>query len=182
MYQINDSCEQVTGKKYLETLMRTERGWLTCVLGIDFVIGGILFQHIAIHNKIWLLPDNITENQGNHVRISRKFKGSLKDVRVMRGADAYTDHHFAGIKKMLKKIGLDGSLQDAESRFETELLKDQVKKEEFQIALKTFFRYSRGPKKRMKVQIQNGKMRKEHMRQHNIKLCLGRRITSTRNG
>ena len=49
----------------------------------------------------------------------------------MRGADAYTDHHFAGIKKMLKKIGLDGSLQDAESRFETELLKDQVKKEEF---------------------------------------------------
>jgi len=46
-----------------------------------------------------------TENQIDHFWISKKFRRSLQDVRVKRGADAATDHHLivAKVKLKLKK-------------------------------------------------------------------------------
>ena len=54
----------------------------------SLVIGGTLFPHKRIHKVTWVSPDHFTENQIDHVCISRKFRRSLLDVRAMRGAHA----------------------------------------------------------------------------------------------
>lgn len=47
----------------------------------------------------------MTENQIDHLCISKKFRRSLQDVRVRRGADVASDHHLvvARLKLKLKK-------------------------------------------------------------------------------
>nr|KAG5706894.1 hypothetical protein BaRGS_021400 [Batillaria attramentaria] len=63
-----------------------------CALN-QLVIGGSIFPHKRIHKATWRSPDHVTENQIDHICISRKFRRSWRDVRVMRGADVSSDHH-----------------------------------------------------------------------------------------
>lgn len=46
----------------------------------------------SIHKDSWRSPDHITENHTDQVCMSKKFRRSWKDVRVMRGADV-SNHH-----------------------------------------------------------------------------------------
>ena len=57
-----------------------------CALN-QLVIGGSIFPHKRIHKATWISPNHVTENQIDHICISRKFRRSWQDVRVMRGAD-----------------------------------------------------------------------------------------------
>ena len=57
------------------------------------VLGGSVFPHRRIHKATWLSPDQLTANQIDHLCISKKFRRSLQDVRVKRGANAASDHH-----------------------------------------------------------------------------------------
>nr|KAG5690468.1 hypothetical protein BaRGS_016468 [Batillaria attramentaria]KAG5690469.1 hypothetical protein BaRGS_016469 [Batillaria attramentaria] len=57
-----------------------------CALN-QLVIGGSIFPHKRIHKATWRSPDHVTENQIDHICISRKFRRSWREVRVMRGAD-----------------------------------------------------------------------------------------------
>ena len=57
------------------------------------IIGGSVFPHRRIQNATWVSPDHRTENQIVHICISQKFRRSMQDVRVHRGADASSDHH-----------------------------------------------------------------------------------------
>ena len=59
----------------------------------DLVIGGTLFPHKDIHKTTWISPNRKTENQIDHITINRKWRRSLQNVRVMRGADAASDHN-----------------------------------------------------------------------------------------
>ena len=59
----------------------------------DLVIGGSIFPHRQIHKATWVSPDHVTTNQIDHICISKKFRRSLLDVRVKRGADVASDHH-----------------------------------------------------------------------------------------
>nr|KAG5698764.1 hypothetical protein BaRGS_032183 [Batillaria attramentaria] len=54
-----------------------------CALN-QLVIGGSIFPHKRIHKATWRSPDHVTENQIDHICISRKFRRSWRDVRVMR--------------------------------------------------------------------------------------------------
>ena len=63
-----------------------------CALN-QLVIGGSIFAHNRIHKATWRSPDHRTENQIDHICISRKFRRSCRDVRVRRGADVSSDHH-----------------------------------------------------------------------------------------
>ncbi|KAJ8337023.1 hypothetical protein SKAU_G00382430 [Synaphobranchus kaupii] len=75
-----------------------------CALN-KLVIGGSIFPHKEIHKATWVSPDHITENQIDHICISKKFRRSLQDVRAKRGADEASDHHLltARLKLKLKK-------------------------------------------------------------------------------
>jgi endonuclease/exonuclease/phosphatase family metal-dependent hydrolase len=55
-----------------------------------------------------------TENQIDHFCISKRFRRSLQDVRVKRGAGAVTDHHI--IVANVKCI--DANQQGKESRIQ----------------------------------------------------------------
>ena len=63
-----------------------------CALN-QLVIGGSIFPHKRIHKATWISPNHVKENQMDHICISRKFRRSWRDVRVMRGADVSSDHH-----------------------------------------------------------------------------------------
>ena len=69
------------------------------------VLGGSVFPHRRIHKATWLSPDQLTANQIDHFCISKKFRRSLQDVRVKRGADAASDHHLviANLRLRLKR-------------------------------------------------------------------------------
>ena len=105
----------------------------------NLVIGGTLFSHKRIHKATWISPDNTTENQIDHVCISRKFRRSLQDVRVKRGAVVASDHHLlvARLKLKLKRNWNKDNGQ--RQRYNTTLLKDTGKLEEFKLALSNKF-------------------------------------------
>ena len=65
--------------------------------------------------------DLSTDNQTDHVCTGRKFRRSLQDGCVKRGADVASDHHLliAKLKVKLKKM----------------LLKDTTKQQDFNIVL-----------------------------------------------
>ena len=64
-----------------------------CALNL-LVIGDSIFPHKGIQKATWISPNHGTENQIDHIIcISRKFRRSRRDVRVMRGADVSSDHH-----------------------------------------------------------------------------------------
>lgn len=103
--QDNTWYEQVMGTHALgEVNENGERFANLCALN-NLVIGGSIFPHKRIHKNTWRSPDNLTENQIDHLCISKKFRRSLQDVRVRRGADVASDHHLvvARLKLKLKK-------------------------------------------------------------------------------
>ena len=51
------------------------------------IIGGSVFSLRITHEVTWISPDHRTENQIDRICIGQKFKRSVKDVRVQRGAD-----------------------------------------------------------------------------------------------
>ena len=59
----------------------------------DCAIGGTILQHKYIHKLTWKSPDGKTVNQIGHVVIHNKWRRSLKDVHICRGADAGSDHY-----------------------------------------------------------------------------------------
>ena len=73
----------------------------------QLVFGGTIFLHKTVHKASWVSPDGRTENQIDHFTISKKFRRSLQDVRVMRGADIGPDHHLLvrKVKIKLKRYG-----------------------------------------------------------------------------
>ena len=135
----NQGYEEVMGQQGLGQMNDNgERFADLCAIS-NLVIGGTLFPHKRIHKATWISPNHTTENQIDHVCISKKFRRTLQDVRVKRGADIASDHHLlvAKLKLKLKKNwnGETGQRQ----RFNTGLLKDTDKLEEYRLALTNRF-------------------------------------------
>ena len=105
----------------------------------DLVIGGSVFPHKKIHKATWRHPNGLHENQIDHIAYSRKFRRCFSDVRVMKGATVGSDHNLvvAKLKLRLKKDWKGKT--ETRQKFNTTLLKNLAKKEEFQIALSNRF-------------------------------------------
>ena len=99
------------------------------------VIGGSIFQQKRIHKAKWISP-----NQIDHICISRKFRRSWWDVRVrvMRGADVYSDHHLhmTTVRPHLKRFTIANSTH---TRFNLRLLRNKDTQTSFQISLSSRF-------------------------------------------
>ena len=67
--------------------------WADFCQANELVIGGTLFPRKDCHKRTWGSPDGVIINQIDHLAFSRRWRSLLQDVRVLRGADAGSDHH-----------------------------------------------------------------------------------------
>ncbi|KAK3804299.1 hypothetical protein RRG08_029561 [Elysia crispata] len=134
----NISYEEVMGKQGLGVM--NDNGEIFadfCSLN-DLVIGGTIFPHKDIHKATWVSPDGGTENQIDHICISRKLRRSLQDVRVFRGADIGSDHHLVIATFQLKLKRYSRNPTTKRFKFQVNLLQGN-KITDFGITLKNRF-------------------------------------------
>ena len=135
----NRNYELVMGKHGLGAINDNGDRLLACCVFNNLVIGGTIFPHKKIHKATWVSPDGQKENQIDHFCISRKFRRSLEDVRVLRGADVVSDHHLliAKVKIKLKKHRKEN--HGCRTKYQVNLLQDKDKREEFHLELSNKF-------------------------------------------
>ena len=98
----NSGYESIMGKQGLGTMNVNGELLVCCCPDHNLDIGGTIFSHKQNGKATWVSPDMRTENQIGHICISKKFRRTLQDVRVRRGAHTGTDHHLLVAKLQLK--------------------------------------------------------------------------------
>ena len=104
------------------------------------MIGGSVFPHKRIHKVTWVSPDQVTENQIDHICINKLFRRSLQDVRVKRGADVASDHHLVTARLKLKLRRNEVDQERRKGRYNVDYLKDQNTAQEYKVALSNRFK------------------------------------------
>lgn len=101
---VNTGSERVMGKHGYGNLNENgERLVELCGMN-NLVIGGTLFPHKDIHKISWNSPNRRDQSQIDHLLINGKWRRSLQDVRVRRGADVGSDHHLVTAMVQLKLL------------------------------------------------------------------------------
>lgn len=131
----NTSREEVMGKHGARAVMN-ENGerWANFCQANELVIGGTLFPHKDCHKRTWRSPDGVIVNQIDQLAFRRRWRSSLQDVRVLRGADVGSDHHLLMAKVRLK-ISKVRKAESGRVRFEVSKLKDLEVRNAFKLAL-----------------------------------------------
>ena len=86
-----------------------------------------MFEHKNIHKDTWVLNDNRTRNQIDHVLVNAA--GNVMDVRSRRGADADSDQFLvhAKIKLRIKNIARKVQQTADNIRWKTDKLRKRTK-------------------------------------------------------
>ena len=119
----NDNWKGTMGKEGLGKM--NENGLLFadfCTLN-ELIIGGTLFPHKPTHKATWISPDLQTEDQIDHITITKKWRRVLLDVRVKRGADINSDHHLLVGEFRMKLAAKKKTDNKVQRRFEIENFK-----------------------------------------------------------
>jgi hypothetical protein len=90
----SEGLEHLMGRHEIGNMNKNGELFSDLCASCDLIIGGTVFHHKTCHKVSWVSPDNITENQIDHIAISKRFRRSLLDVRNKRGANIVSDHHF----------------------------------------------------------------------------------------
>ena len=135
----NKDHESVMGKHGLG--VRNENGENLvefCELN-NLVIAGTIFPHKPRHKVTWISPNGKTENQIDHILISKQHRTSCLDTRAMRGADASSDHELIRCKIRIKLKAFKKQTENRRIKFDTTKLQQPERKKAFTIALKNRF-------------------------------------------
>ncbi|VDP34844.1 unnamed protein product [Schistosoma mattheei] len=127
----NTGCKDIMGRHELgERNENGERFENLCAFNKLFM-GGTIFPHKRIHKATWISPDHTTENQIDHIFINKKFRRTMEDVRIRRGADIASDHHLV-LTKMKLKLNKHWVTEETElKRSNTTFLRDTDKLNQF---------------------------------------------------
>ena len=135
----NTGYEEVMGMQGIGEMNDNGERFTNLCATNNLVIGGTVFQHKMIHKTTWISPDHLTENQIDHICIAKKFRRSLQDVCVKRGADVASDHQLV-VSKLKLKLKRNGNGEICQRlKYNTTLLEDSEKKKEYSLALSNRF-------------------------------------------
>ena len=96
-------------------------------------LGNTFFNHKTIHKKTWISPDGSTETELDYFCINNRWRTSLHDVKVYRGADIGSDHHLVVAKIRLKfKIHKKAAIKRP---VDTNKLKDESIVHDYQVSI-----------------------------------------------
>ena len=98
----NAGYESCMGKEGVGDRNNNGQHFADMCLENGLIIGGTIFQHKNIHKLTWNSPDGRTCSQIDHICINQKWRGSMRDVKAIRGADVSSDHHLMLCKLKLK--------------------------------------------------------------------------------
>lgn len=100
-------------------------------------IGNTFYAHKNIHKKTWRSPDGRTMNEIDWICISSRWRSSLRDVCVRRGADIGSDHYLlmGSIRIKLKKT----KQTSKEKPYATAELKNEEQARKYKIELRNRF-------------------------------------------
>ena len=135
----NSGYEEIMGVHGLGTMNENGERFANMCAFNSLVIGGSVFPHKKIHKATWVSPDRNTENQIDHFCISRRFRRSLEDVRVLRSADVGSDHHLLMAKVKLRLRKYMNHNESKRLKFQASILQSKEKKEDFQLELRNRF-------------------------------------------
>ena len=97
----------------------------------NLVIGGSIFPLKDIHKLMWTSPNGVTKNQIDHITVDGRFRRSLKDVKLRRGADVSSDHELvANIQLKLCRQSMEKS---GRKRYDVDKLRVYETAQEFNI-------------------------------------------------
>ena len=133
----NSGLEGCMGKEGMGERNDNGQRFADLCLENGLVIGGTIFQHKSIHKLTWISPDGRTRNQIDHIAINQKWRGSMMDVKTLRGADVGSDHSpvLCKIRLKLKRIQKRKTVQ----LFDSGRLRDAAIKGQFFLELTNRF-------------------------------------------
>ena len=134
----NENMEEVMGSHGLGSMNDNGDRLVSFCTEHKLVIGGTLFPHKKIHTATWKSPDHITLNQIDHICISKKFRRSLLDVKVQRGADVNSDHFLLSSSVKLK-LKQQQATRNPRIKYDISALQDQDRLNTFNLNLQNRF-------------------------------------------
>ncbi|XP_045158250.2 craniofacial development protein 2-like [Mercenaria mercenaria] len=105
----------------------------------NLVITGTIFPHKLRHKISWISPDGRTENQIDHLLISKQHRTSIMDTRAMRGADVSSDHELIRSKIRIKLRKPKQKANTCRKKYDTTKLQQPEKRRAFSLELKNRF-------------------------------------------
>ena len=135
----NDNWKGTMGKEGLGQM--NENGLLfadLCTLN-ELIIEGTLFPHKPTHKATWISPDLQTENQIDHITMTKKWRRVLLDVRVKRGADINSGHHLLVGEFKMKLAAKKKTDNKVQRRFKIRKLQNTETRQELGITLRNSF-------------------------------------------
>ena len=133
----NEGCEDIMGKHGTGTINGDRL--VSFAAFNNLVITGTIFPHRIGHKQTWTSPDGLTQNQIEHVLISRQHRTSVLDTRAMRGADVASDHHLVRTKLRLKLKRHRIKKTPNRRRFNTVKLQELETRNQFSLTLRNKF-------------------------------------------
>ncbi|CAG2216430.1 unnamed protein product [Mytilus edulis] len=106
----------------------------------NLVITGTIFSHKDKHKVTWISPNKKTENQIDHILVTRQHRTSILDTRAMRGADIGSDHELLKCKLRIKLKKYKIVTDTSRKRFDTTKLQRPEIRKAFSIELKNRFK------------------------------------------
>jgi len=134
----NNGYTNIMGKHGLGVMNENGERFANLCLENSLVIGGTLFPHKPVHKYTWMSPGDRARNQIDHICISQKFRRSLQDVRVKRGADGDSDHNLV-IAKVQIKLKAMPKTKDNRCKYNVNKFKNPEIQQNFKLELSNRF-------------------------------------------
>jgi len=127
----NEGLEHVMGRYGIGNMNKSGELLGEICGSCDLIIEGTIFPHKTCHKVSCASPDNIMENQIDHIAISKRFRRSLLYVRNKRGADIDSDHHLMIANFRFKILAARKNIETRRKKYNVQKLKMPSVREEF---------------------------------------------------